>query len=594
MHIRNYFYTDRKKYFPFVALLLFGLTAINARTPGFYTRKSISHTTVVLSLGDIKLSAQEEFLFNDALNTGLHIPRFDYNPLPENVQTSFRRKLSSLHNITEQNLADEINEALVPEILKILDIYKEIRARKLVSDAQRNSFISLKAKEAGITAQQLEAVMNSSYIYIPFISKYSVEKNEDKKEITVSLSGGVIWFQVVSGENPRVEKITTLHTDTYFSAKTDDRYNVNGRHLSAGEYAFWGAANTMAMNLEIQTRELDMFRLTAPITEIHRRKISFPLGTAEGIRLDEPFFVGEWVETPSGKIKFKKSGFVRVSTVSDNKSSDGQPSQAIAIKKGDWVRGMMIKEHPRLGIDIAVRPRWFEVNVESGIMASAKELFAVYFENYDSWTLGLDMNFQWNIANLTKKRQSFLVFGGTVSAIPVKSVIFDYNFLSEDYSWLDLFPVRNWAAGLFYGYAGYMRRFYLGPFAIHGEASLGTQVVSTGKIRGDDFYNDDEKKKVTISNYTLGLRLNMGLEYAVNIDWNVGVFAGLQVFPPLDWWTVKYGDEEIDVINDAWWTAPKFFSYSPTIGIYIHFSPPTLPFNPAAIVQNQMKKQGVL
>lgn len=61
------------------------------------------------------------------------------------------------------------------------------------------------------------------------------------------------------------------------------------------------------------------------------------------------------------------------------------------------------------------------------------------------------------------------------------------------------------------------------------------------------------------------------------------------MFPPLDWWTVKYDNDEVDINNETGWIAPKIYSYSPTIGLYIHFSPPTLPFNPAAVVQNKLK-----
>ncbi|MBU1066018.1 autotransporter outer membrane beta-barrel domain-containing protein [bacterium] len=495
--------------------------------------------------------------------------------------------LSQDKHISESDLETVIGETIVPEILKILDFNKEIRAQNLVTETQRNSFIALKAKDSGITSQQLEQIMNSSYIYIPFINNYKTEKNSDKDEIKVSLSGGLLWYQVVPGENPRAEKLARLTSEAYSSAKTDESQRINGQPVSPREYAFWSAANTLAMNLEIKTRELDMFKLSAPIVEIQRRKIGFPLGCAEGIKLDDPFFVGEWLETETGKIKFKTSGFVRVSTVSDNRQSDGQLSRAVAIKKGDWSRGMMITEHPRLGVDIAMKPRWFEINVESGFMMNTEKGFVVYFDDYSGSAIGLDLNFQWNIASLVKKRQNFLVFGGTVSAIPVESTIIDFDFDDPDWSLLDLLPTHNWIAGLYYGYAGYLKRYYLGPFAIHGEASIGTQIVSTGKVRGVDY----EGEKVTISNYTIGVRLNVGLEYAVNIDWNVGVFAGIQAFPPLDWWTVKYDDEEIDIDNVSW-DPPKFYSYSPTFGIYIHFSPPTLPFNPAAIIQNQMKNLG--
>jgi len=564
------------------------LTSLQAQNTQGYTRKSISHTTTILSVGNTSLSSTEERLFLNTINTGIQIPRFDYNPLPENIQSSFKINLSQEKHISESDLETVIGETIAPEIIKILDLNKEIRARDLVTEAQRNSFIALKAKESGITGQQLEQIMNSSYIYIPFINKYKTEKNNDKEEITVSLAGGLLWYHIVPGENPQVEQLAKLSSEAYFTAETNESQRVDGRAVTPQEYALWGAANTLAMNLEIKTRELNMFKLSAQIAEIQRRTIGFPLGHAEGIKLDDPFFVGEWRETETGKIKFKTSGFVRVSTVSDNYQSNGQLSTAVAIKKGDWSKGMMITEHPRLGIDIAMRPRWFEINVESGYMMNAEKGFVVYFDDYSGGTIGLDMNFQWNIASIVKKRQSFLVFGGTASAIPVKSTIIDFDFSDPDWSLLDLLPTHNWVAGLYYGYVGYLKRYYLGPLAVHGEASIGTQVVSTGKVRGFDY----DGEKVTISNYTIGARLNIGLEYAVNIDWNVGVFAGVQAFPPLDWWTVKYDDKEVDIQNETGWIAPKFYSYSPTFGIYIHFSPPALPVNPAAIIQNQMKNLG--
>jgi len=121
-----------------------------------------------------------------------------------------------------------------------------------------------------------------------------------------------------------------------------------------------------SMNLQVRTREIDIFKLQSPIAEVVKITIRFQLGKAEGIKMDEPFFVGEWMELNDGKIRFEKSGFVRVGTVSDNRMSTGQLSSAWVIKKGDWVRGMMIIEHPRLGIDIAVKPRWFTMNIKEG------------------------------------------------------------------------------------------------------------------------------------------------------------------------------------------------------------------------------------
>jgi len=90
-----------------------------AQAPPGYTRKSIAHTTVILTMENIRLNKTEEKLFLDAINTGIKIPRFDYNPLPEKIQSSFRKALSRDKSITEAELDSVINKTLVPEIIKM-------------------------------------------------------------------------------------------------------------------------------------------------------------------------------------------------------------------------------------------------------------------------------------------------------------------------------------------------------------------------------------------------------------------------------------------------------------------------------------------
>lgn len=567
-----------------VAILVAGLLSAGsiAQTPGKYTRKSISCVNTLLVASNIKLSPAEQQYFLETIHTGIQIARFDYNTLPENIQQSFKRQLAVGEYTSEADIESLINKTLVPEIIKILDINKEMRAQSLVSETQRNSFIALKAKEIGITAEQLEQVMNSSYIYIPFIDAYQEKWSKNKKEVDIRIEGGLLWYHVVTAENPRVEKFAKISSAGTGSADSNEDYKIDGARVNAKDFAFRSAAQTLAINLEVKTRELDMFKLMAPISEVYRRKIRFPLGRAEGVKIDDPFFVGEWIEKSNGKIRFQKSGFVRVSTVSNNRITPGQLSQAVAIKKGDWVSGMMIVEHPRLGIDIAVKPRWLTLKIEEGAFQSDK--FAVGFENFNGGVAGVDLDFQCNIAALTKKRQSFLVVGGTGAIVPVKSRVCSRQELLNLF---DIFQIsiereqENSFATYFSGHLGYMRKFYFGRFALHGETLLGAQGLSVGGK-----YDD---KDVRIINVSLGGRVNIGLEYALNIDCNVGVFTGYSVFAPMNIWYVKYDDIEEDITNFFAENYPKISSVGPTLGFYIHFSPPAIPFNPFAVVQKNMK-----
>ncbi|MDO9548407.1 MAG: hypothetical protein Q7J65_05545, partial [Candidatus Marinimicrobia bacterium] len=95
------------------ATLLIISTHISAQISRGYTRKSISHTTTILSAGNFRLSAADERLFLNAINTGIQIPRFDYNPLPENIQASFKKILSQDKHISENELETVISETIV-------------------------------------------------------------------------------------------------------------------------------------------------------------------------------------------------------------------------------------------------------------------------------------------------------------------------------------------------------------------------------------------------------------------------------------------------------------------------------------------------
>jgi len=246
-----------------IAMLVAGLLSADGITQTLekYSRKSISCVDALLVAGNFKLSPAEQQYFLEAIRAGIQIARFDYNTLPENIQQSFKRQLAIGEYTSEANIESLINNTLVPEIIKILDTNKEIRAQSLVSETQRNSFIALKAKEIGITAEQLEQVMNSSYIYIPFIDAYHEKWSKNKKEVDVRIEGGLLWYHVITAENPRVEKFAKISSAGTGSADSEEDYKIDAERVNAKDFAFRNAAQTLATNLEVKIRELDMFKL---------------------------------------------------------------------------------------------------------------------------------------------------------------------------------------------------------------------------------------------------------------------------------------------------------------------------------------------
>lgn len=561
-----------------LALLgLLGLLVNNASAQlGTYQRKSISYVDVLLLSEKVRaLPPTYERYLLDAIHQNIRLSRFDYNPLPENLQMDFRRVIAG-RSFTDEELGQVISRELGPTIIKVLDIEKEARAQNLVTETQRNSFIVLKAKEMGITAEQLEQVLNSAYLYVPYVINYKLkEPKKDEKDYSVELEVGLIYYHLIVGDEPQFERITSIQSSGMATAEKDKNYEVNGQKVSPADFAFFTAAQTVALNLQIKTRDIAIFRLLTPIAAIERRTVYFPLGRQEGVRLDEPFYVGEYYQSPDGKLKFRQSGFVRVTQVADKNKPGKQLSQAYAIKKGDWARGMTMKEHPRLPLDLAIKPRGFGLTVKEGIFASND--FLIVFDNSRGTAIGFDFDIQYNIAELTQKRQSFMVLGGTFALAPVDCQVYNsfLDFLHE--------PPERSVTPVVNGYLGYLRRFYLGRLAIHFEGLAGTQAL----ILSDTYHGET----VSINNYSAGGRINLGLEYALNIDTNIGLFAGFSVFPPMDWWTIKYKDKEVDVENYTGFAAPRISSIGPTFGFYLHYTPPTLGINPMAMVESQVSKQ---
>ncbi|MEN3039451.1 MAG: hypothetical protein ABDI07_09955, partial [Candidatus Kryptonium sp.] len=188
---------------------------------------------------------------------------------------------------------------LAPEIVKILDINKEIRALSLVTEAERNSFIATKAKSLGISAEKVERVMNSGYVVVPFIEKYRaskdtiivIEKNKRKERkvkvpiVRVELQGGLTFFRVIFQENQYFVKpefaIVPKEEGKSFS-------EIRGGDVAVAEdSAFMKSAYDVVMNFEVTIR--NVFKLYTPIAEVSFNRVSFPLGKREGIGIDDGF-----------------------------------------------------------------------------------------------------------------------------------------------------------------------------------------------------------------------------------------------------------------------------------------------------------------
>jgi hypothetical protein len=228
-----------------------------------YERKSISYVDVLLvSNPEIKIEGKQASYLIKKLREYIGMPRFDYNPIPEELVADFKSELESRgSSISLDEIVELLKEKFVPKIIEILDIEKEIRAQGLLTEAQRNSFIATKAKSLGITAEQAMKIMNSAFIYVPVISKYNTYTDHINQIYTVELNAGVFWYRVVYHENGDADLKLLIKKETkgIGVAGLNKELKHEGEKVDYKEYAFRTAAIALARDIQVAVRDIPEF-----------------------------------------------------------------------------------------------------------------------------------------------------------------------------------------------------------------------------------------------------------------------------------------------------------------------------------------------
>lgn len=560
-------------------VLLWG--AVELRPAGAavrYERKSISNIDMVwlatpsarsLKPGQANLllaAIKRQIMGKEGLGA-----RFDYNSLDEEsaLVQRFIRRASLEDSLTVDRAAELLTETLAEPIVKILDAQKEARAKGLVSEAERQKFIVVKAKELGISAEDFEKVMNSAYIYLPVLTGYFrkvVETEEDKKKfVKYRLEGGLVWFKLkVSPEGKgKVVLFAKIETHGSFSADMGTTHELEGRKVDGDTYAFAKASEWLAKNLAVKTAELEEFRLRAEVFEFARGMVGFNLGKREGLFIDQKFRVYEEYEDEKGNLRWKKKGFFMVRRIGDNIRNPNALSYGKRII-GSYEPGMMVKEFPRIGIDVAIRPGAATIHIPAGIFTSDYGYLSVEKDIRTFFPI-VDVAAQYNTARVSRVPQSFITVGGCAGLVPTGDVKIGYK--GEE---------KKAYAGLYLSlYGGIMRKKYLGRFAFFIEPRYEYQRFSLRKKFGDE--------ELSYTNSLWFLSGAVGMEIALRADLNIGITGGFKglmegyKLPKQDEWTVKRKWKEDDKKKEEKKTCfgPEVDYTGPFFGIQVVYSPPT-------------------
>jgi hypothetical protein len=487
--------------------------------------------------------------------------RFDYNSLEKEsaLVQRFIRKAGEEDSLTVERAAELLTETLAGPIVQILDAQKEARAKELVSEAERQKFIAVKAKELGITAGDFEKIMNSGYLYLPVLTKHSrkVTKTDEKKSVAYKLKGGIIWFKLkVSPEGKCViEPVATLETKGSRSADLGSTHKLEGQKVDADTYAFAAASDWLAKNLAVKTAELEEFRLKAEVFEFAGGMVGFNLGKKEGLFVDQKFRVYEEYEDEVGNLKWEKKGFFMARKIGDNRTNLKVLSYGKRII-GAYEPGMMVKEFPRLGFDIAIRPGVASITIPDGDFWGYN---LTIDKEIETLVPVIDLAAQTNMARFSGIPQLFATVGGCVGAIwPGDDVTITYSGADKK------------AIGLYWSvYGGIMKKHYVRQFAFFVEPRYEYQTFNFWTQFGEE----EDEEKFTYTNSLKLISVAAGMEIALRADLNIGLTGGFKGIGAAtqDEWTLK--KKEADTEED--FIGPEVDYSGPFFGIQVIYSPAT-------------------
>lgn len=534
--------------------------SMNAGTQKKYSRKSISSLNKLIVYGNAgELSANKTDIILKRVKSEIELARFDYNILPAPLIAKFVDAFgaAALRGKVGINTISRImEETVLPAVVKILNSTKELRAKANLTEEERNRFIAIKAKESGISAKDLMNVLNSAYIYIPYLKSFSISTVKVPDIIaggislnySVQLAGGILWYKINYRNNEFfITLLKNIPSIGSGMGKIGKSYKTDIGELSASDYAVYSAAGAFGSIASKRTKELEEFKLYTPVMEYVGGELGFHLGTLEGIKLDNRFFIKESALNKKGRIERRTRGYFRISKVADNRKARN------ALSKGSIIRGyadagMTIAEKPLLGVIIQVSGGVIMMTQESNAM-NAYYFYASQDKKKKIQPV-IKMQILYDIAPLAGTTLFFGEIGAAASYLrPERRV----ESLSEKMNTFLAIP-----------YIGFEKKFQWREIALGAGAGLEIRFVkSFGTLP------DFPENTFTILQKSYSAYAKADLIYSLGITSDF--YVGLTAHAPnlLTLYTVKYNGAEIyDAVDILTY---EFTGLSATAGLNFYF-----------------------
>jgi hypothetical protein len=574
-----------------------------SKEAGKYERKSVTYIDALWLMDESahQLTNERVGEILDRVKKGVSMKRFDYNPIPQSFVSDFVTQANACKfpepaqsAVAQPGIAglglpaapdpmlDSITaimeRTVVPKILEVVDLSKEMRAGNLTSEQQRNSFMSDKAKTLGITMEDIDKVMNSAYVFIPLIRRVHEELRDSS--YAISFDAGIIWFRIsTKGEKARAIPVVRKFTYSMGPGRLGKTYASSTGIIDYKEFAFRSAVKNAVRNLVVATQEIPEFRLSGQVLETGFMNVGFDLGKNEGVKVDDKYHIVEFSEEADGKISQKNNGWVMVTSVGDSNSKQGYKSKAQTIA-GSPFTGAVLSEFPRIPLDLIVKGRMFALSNDSTHSLGGNAGSGLFDSLKLSDAYGFGVDIQYDIGRYMGLPQFFFDIG---FGMGFGSASGNLNFMPGTAITQPKLTSSQCLA--FEG--SFVKKFYLGRLALVLQPTFSYQIVS---VNSDAINDGTDDMYYSATNSNLGFAANAGLEYALGAAVNFGVGAGYQLLGTNKDWTL----ESKTGSGGSWGNSTTFsndigLNYTGlTLQVYFTWSLPSIAFDPLDMVRANM------
>ena len=584
-----------KKHITLIAIVFCIVSILPDSLGAQYKKKVVSYVNKVLVPSGFELTTYQTDFIASSVSKSVVMERFNYSSLPDNVIAEFSNQASTMNSFSATTVRPLIEKTLAPKFLELLDINKELLSKQNLTESERNTFLATKAQSAGLSAAQLESILNSGFFYVPYVEyhKRSVahgereEKNDKGKVIrkvpTITYSHdiklGLLWYQL---------KIDQSNKPTVIFAGAANGWDGGGIERSetkdaddkedADRKAFEETITVSSFNIANETKKLEAFRLTGTVFETTTFGVQLNLGSREGVGLDDSYWVEELEETESGEIIKSKRGFIKIREVGNNKRDESATSYAQTITGTNYSPGLSVTEIPMIGINAVIGLASIPVNIKpfdnrSTKFSLTKYNFAVNVTSENKSAFGPFVWVQGSLANSTKISELWFHAGATLGLLSIdgKYYLPKYNSAGTQNGIDSTIDIGASLSG--YANIGLVKKFYFRRFGLLFQADLKywlTYLSATGKDKNDDDLSYE------LTQDMLGADGRIGLEMYITPTLSIGGGAEYNIFPQSNVWTATVTDKDKNETKNSDAVGPDTKYSGLGFYLYINYALPSL------------------